>query len=159
MSDNIIRDKEAKEKIVKEYKSWLLNEADSGLDRMVDYRDDSEAYANTRKTLEDDNEPEYLLELIDEAIEEYGENDKDSIVVEWSSVLNAKIRELDTATLERHFPIPKMYEKFLEELFDDFLMKLGKWEGEEQIADQRMSYLKPFLEKKAHSKNNQHTPI
>ena len=45
--------------------------------------------------------------------------------------------------------IPKIYEKKLEELYEEFMRGLVKWECEEQISDGRETYLNPFLKMKS----------
>jgi len=45
--------------------------------------------------------------------------------------------------------VPEIYEKKLEQLYEEFLRGLVKWENEMQVADDRNTYLNPFLKKKS----------
>jgi hypothetical protein len=45
--------------------------------------------------------------------------------------------------------VPEIYEKKLEELYEEFMRGLVKWENEMQVADDRNTYLNPFLKKKS----------
>jgi hypothetical protein len=45
--------------------------------------------------------------------------------------------------------VPEIYEKKLEELYEEFMRGLVKWENEMQVTDDRNTYLNPFLKKKS----------